>query len=501
MVTLLARWCIKQYRDTDNPAVRLAYGVLCGAVGIGLNLLLFVGKFIAGSIAGSIAITADAFNNLSDAGSSVVTLIGFKMAGAPADDDHPFGHGRMEYLSAMGVAVLIIVMAVMTGFTAEFKNKLIETQSHFQIRKPDMAMNPLECRLALRQIAACGAEGTPVIQGPVLVQFGPKNRRLDTRAMLFAAPEAALKKRLHLERHLRRGELRLGRKNWNDKAHYAVISDDMALRWQLKVGEKFLVHSAAHLTGLVKFNAAGGVELNQESSSYLPAEFTVAGIYSMGKSDFDRLVFFVDPDDAADLFDLPWGAATGIYGWGPDAFDQRLLLERLADALPGFSVVGWEEANRNFLEVLAVEKTMMFFLLIFIVLVAAFSITNTLITSVYQKTREIGLLKAIGGTDGAILRIFVLQGFLVGLIGSVAGTLAGWLIVSHRQRIVGFVSRLTGQDLFPKRFYFFDALPAQLVPRDILIIIVCSILLCTAGALLPALRAARLQPAEALRYE
>ena len=77
----------------------------------------------------------------------------------------------------------------------------------------------------------------------------------------------------------------------------------MAERWRLKVGDKFLVHSAAHLTGLVKFNAQGGVELNQESSSYLPEEFTVAGIYSMGKSDFDRIVFFADPTDAADLFD------------------------------------------------------------------------------------------------------------------------------------------------------------------------------------------------------
>ena len=247
----------------------------------------------------------------------------------------------------LGVAVLIIVMAVMTGFTAEFKNKLIETQSHFQIRKYYSAMNALDRSLALLKLQEHGAVGTPVIQGPVLVQYGYRNRKLDTQVMLFAAPEKDLRERLHLEKHLKKGQLKLG-KEWGSKAHYAVISSDMAQRWQLNIGEKFLVHSTTHLTNLVKFNASGGVEINQESSAYLPGEFIVAGIYSLGKSDFDRAVFFVDPDDAADLFDLPWGAATAIYGWGPDAFNQQKLLHTLSEAMPGFAVIGWEEAKKHF---------------------------------------------------------------------------------------------------------------------------------------------------------
>jgi lipoprotein-releasing system permease protein len=95
----------------------------------------------------------------------------------------------------------------------------------------------------------------------------------------------------------------------------------------------------------------------------------------------------------------------------------------------------------------------------------------------------------------------VLQGFLVGTIGSIIGTAAGVLIITFRQNIIDFASRITGQDLFPKKFYFFDALPAEIVPQDVAIIVICSILLCTIGALIPALRAARLQPSEALRYE
>lgn len=111
MISLLARLWIRDRQDVKDPRVRQAYGVLCGGVGIFLNICLFAGKFVAGLLSGSIAVTADAFNNLSDAGSSVITLVGFRMAGAKPDSDHPFGHGRIEYLSGFLVAVVILIMA------------------------------------------------------------------------------------------------------------------------------------------------------------------------------------------------------------------------------------------------------------------------------------------------------------------------------------------------------------------------------------------------------
>ena len=112
MISLLAKLLIKDYKNVTDAKVREAYGVLCGGMGIALNILLFLGKFLAGTVSGSIAITADAFNNLSDAGSSFITLIGFKLGSQKPDPEHPFGHGRMEYLSGLAVAVLIIVMAL-----------------------------------------------------------------------------------------------------------------------------------------------------------------------------------------------------------------------------------------------------------------------------------------------------------------------------------------------------------------------------------------------------
>lgn len=118
LISLLARLFIKPDPAREEPETRRAYGVLCGIVGICLNVLLFAGKFLAGTLSGSIAITADAFNNLSDAGSSFVTLVGFQLAGQKPDSEHPFGHGRMEYVSGLAVSVLILLMGLELGKTS-----------------------------------------------------------------------------------------------------------------------------------------------------------------------------------------------------------------------------------------------------------------------------------------------------------------------------------------------------------------------------------------------
>lgn len=118
MIHFLAKHLIKDHKNISSPAVRRAYGILCGCVGIGLNLLLFGGKLLAGILSRSIAVTADAVNNLSDAGSSVVTLLGFKLAAQEPDQDHPFGHGRLEYISGLVVSMVILLMGVELGKTS-----------------------------------------------------------------------------------------------------------------------------------------------------------------------------------------------------------------------------------------------------------------------------------------------------------------------------------------------------------------------------------------------
>lgn len=133
MITILFQIFFRSHDDMKSPATRQAYGVLCGAVGIFLNLCLFAGKFFAGLVSNSIAVTADAFNNLSDAGSSVITLIGFKMAGQKPDHDHPFGHGRIEYISGLLVAVIILLMGV----------ELLETSVSKILHPEELSFSPL----------------------------------------------------------------------------------------------------------------------------------------------------------------------------------------------------------------------------------------------------------------------------------------------------------------------------------------------------------------------
>ncbi|MEF2955432.1 MAG: cation diffusion facilitator family transporter [Blautia sp.] len=143
MIQLLAKIFIKNQEDVENPKVRQAYGVLCGTVGIVLNILLFAGKWLAGFLSGSIAITADAFNNLSDAGSSVLTLIGFHLSGQKPDEKHPFGHGRMEYISGLFVSVAILIMAV----------ELIQTSVHKLIAPKAIEGSPLI--LTILMVSVC----------------------------------------------------------------------------------------------------------------------------------------------------------------------------------------------------------------------------------------------------------------------------------------------------------------------------------------------------------
>ena len=206
-------------------------------------------------------------------------------------------------------------------------------------------------------------------------------------------------------------------------------------------------------------------------------------------------------DDAAELYEMNYGAATNLLIWTEDPYNMTPFVTELRKKLPTYNVASWQEMNARLLGVLAVEKNMQLFLLVFIVLVAAFSITNTLITTVIQKTREIGLLKAIGATSGTILRIFLLQGFFVGSIGTFFGLILGYLFIHFRMSILEVLRVVTGQEIFPREFYVFSELPAHSVPMDLVTIALISIVLCTLGGLIPALRAARLDPAGALRSE
>ncbi len=171
MIGLLARIFIKDRQNMEKPRVRQAYGMLCSGLGIALNFLLFAGKFLAGLISGSVAITADAFNNLSDGGASVVTLVGFRLAGQKPDPEHPFGHGRMEYVAGMVVAMLILLM----GF--ELTKSAVE-----RIMAPqDLAVSPLVLAILAASV---------LVKGYMAIYNYSYGKKMDSAAMKATATDS-----------------------------------------------------------------------------------------------------------------------------------------------------------------------------------------------------------------------------------------------------------------------------------------------------------------------
>jgi lipoprotein-releasing system permease protein len=161
----------------------------------------------------------------------------------------------------------------------------------------------------------------------------------------------------------------------------------------------------------------------------------------------------------------------------------------------------WIDMNNQFFEAVRLERTVMFFLLFFIILVAAFGIMNTLITVTVQKTRDIGVMKAIGANIIQIVGVFLGQGIIVGLFGTLMGLALGMTAVQYRNEFSDWLAKATGIEVFPRQVYNFSRLPAEVIPRDVAIICIGAFLICCLFAFLPAYRAARLDPVKALRYE
>ncbi len=395
---------------------------------------------------------------------------------------------------ALGVAVLIVVLAVMSGFSDKMRDKLLDTTSHAQIRPKFRTMVIDDPDRIAAMVEKAGGEALPTVIAPVLLQ---KNDTFVPKAVIGFDP-ARTTNRLRLDDVVFAGKYSL-------KRGEVIVSYVIARELGLNVGDRILIHSSTNIAKLFRRNKDGKIELAKNSELYLPSEFRITGISNFRKYDFDRDFLFMNLDDADELFGLDWGTATAIYVWTDDPFHMDRFMSAMRKSLketaPLYFIESWKEINGRILGVLAVEKNMQFFLLVFIVLVAAFSITNTLITQVIQKTREIGLLKAMGATSGTVMRIFILQGFYVGVIGTASGIVLGTLVVIYRMSILRALRFLTGQEIFPQEIYLFDELPARIIATDLLWIGLISVLLCTFGGVIPALRAAKLDPSKALRYE
>ena len=230
-------------------------------------------------------------------------------------------------------------------------------------------------------------------------------------------------------------------------------------------------------------------------------EYEVRGIFDVGYYEYNLSVVVMSLRDAQDLYDLD-NSVHGLMVMLHDPYQAPEVEEELARALgPRYGLRSWMQENANLLNALMVEKNVMFYLLFFIMIVAALCILSALITFVVQKTREIGMLKALGATDGQVSLVFLSQAALVGAVGDLAGYGLGMLALAYRNEFLHFMNRMTGFELFPASIYGFTELPALIFPRDILLICGSALVICILGGVIPAWRAGRLKPVEALRYE
>ncbi len=391
---------------------------------------------------------------------------------------------------ALGVAVLIIVISVMSGFDHDLREKILGFNAHITVSKSGKPMADYAA-VADRISTNPNVHGvSPFVFGPVLVETqGDTNRpALQDAPMLRGIAPETEGKVSKLPQEIIAG-------SFDVSGRGLLVGDDFADNLHLQVGDHLSIYSAREIK---KMKAAHD---RKEDEAILPDDYEVRGIFHTGWNDYDSRVIVVSLDNAQDLYDLN-DSVHGLFVMLDDPYQAAAVKAQLTSLLgDDFRVTTWMEQNSDILNALIVEKNVMFYLLFFIVLVAALCILSAQITFVIQKTREIGMLKALGATKLQISGIFLFQSAIIGVIGVASGLGLGMLAISYRNEFLHFMRSATGWELFPAKIYGFGELPAIIDARDIALICGSSFVICILGGLLPAWRAGHLKPVEALRYE
>ena len=391
---------------------------------------------------------------------------------------------------ALGVAVLIIVISVMSGFDHDLREKILGFNAHLRIfaagktmENYDRVMSIVASNKNVRGVA-------PFVFGPVLLETEPTNGQQAAFATPFMRgvdPDHEADVSI-LPRSIISGQFDLGGRG-------LLIGNEFAETYNLFVGDHVSIYSPAELK---KMNERRGTT-NEEA--ILPDEYTVTGIFDVGYYDYDATVVVASLENAQDLYALG-DSVHGLMVMLNDPYQAPEVRRELEATLgPGYNITMWTEENATLLGALMVEKNVMMIIMFCIVIVAALCILSAQITFVVQKTREIGMLKALGATKFQISGIFLGQSAIIGVLGVLAGCGLGVLGLAYRNEFLHVMNHLTGRDLLPVSLYFFNQLPAVVNLSDIAIICGGSFVICLLGGVLPAWRAGRLKPVEALRYE
>jgi lipoprotein-releasing system permease protein len=395
----------------------------------------------------------------------------------------------------LGVAVLIVVIAVMSGFDQQWRDAIQGFNAHLKIYAASEDQPLTNYQNIMRKVAA-NPEVTgvsPFIRSWVWLKTEPESGEpkdsRDCPAALVGVDQGTVGHVNVLPHSMVAGAF--------DLADYGLlVGRDMAARLALDVGGRVALYS---LRNLQKMKDSLG---KTNAETVLPEEFTVRGIFDVDSPDYNSSVIVTSLDDARELLPMPENAAQGLQVKLRDQFQAEKVREDLEKVLgDDVTMTTWIQDNPDIFRALDVEKNMMFYLLFFIIIVAAFGIVNCQITFVVQKTREIGILKAIGATRRQILWLFLSQSVVVGVLGVGLGFGVAMLALRYRNEFLTFLRNVTHSEFLPPSIYHVYNLPASIQAGDILLICGTAFLTCVLAGLFPAWKASRLQPVEALRHE
>lgn len=389
----------------------------------------------------------------------------------------------------LGVAVLIIVLSVMTGFDRMLREKILGFSAHLKVFPYDDTL--ANYRDLMRTVNSNDQvkASAPFIFGPVLLRTQPAHGK-----PIVAAPHVrGLDLLLESNVTTVAGSIKLGELNLEGES--IVIGSELARHLHVQVGDRVAIYSARHLKDIEENK---GQPADVAST---PDDYTVRGIFEMGYYEYDANIVLTSIRSAQDLYQLKRNVH-GLLVMLHDPYQADVVAAGLQRTLGlDYTIKSWTEDNAQILTALVVEKKVMFYLLVFIVIVAAFGIMNSQITFGVQKTREIGMLMALGATRAQLMGLFLGQSLVVGIIGVLGGLGLGLLMVDVRNPFLRLMNRMTGMELFPREIYSFSELPALVVPRDVALICGTALVICVLAGLGPAWNAGRLKPVDALRHE